>query len=882
MSALTGEKLERQAAAIASAMTLILEPGQVVEIRSLSPWRTRVFATAAGGEIGRLAEFAARLSGETKGVYYTPNPMRTTHGSGTGGAANDVDIAKRNWLLIDVDPVRGKGENATDAERAEAWKVADAIRDTLAAREFAGLIVCDSGNGYHVMVPVDLPNNEEVRGQAKHFLASLDERFSTKAAKVDTAPHNAARIWKLPATLAAKGEPTADRPHRWTRVLWHDGHAPREAAEGNNARLAVLLKQWPIPREPKSDPRRYIETAIDRECGKLARLSADSHCRNETLNKAAFNLGQLVGGGAIDRGTVEESLRHAAKGCGLPDGETETTIRSGINAGMKKPRTVPVVVNVPDSAAGNSTQTTDVGVGEVVEWDEPVPVGDAVDTSVFPVDVFPTGLQMFIREASWALNVPVDYLGLSMLGVAGGAIGNSRRLRIKNSYHQSAAIYGVFVARPGTKKSSTLAKAVAPLRDAEARYEAEFRLQKEAWEEAGCQGSPPVCRRVLTGGGTTEGIVRRLVTNPRGLTLATDELSGLIGGMNQYKEGGKGNDRQFYLSAWDQQTYRAERVDEGRSVVVARPFISIIGAIQPDILPTLRGEHDKRGKGPPDDGFFDRFLVAYPPEPKAIGETWADISDSTLRLWDEAVTELLRLYPDNDGKPQLVGMGSRARIEYQAYTQEDADEVNSAGFDDGLRGPWSKLMGYFGRFILILHCLDQACEGVDDWEVGGGIVERAVKLTRYFKSQARRAAGLIEQDHRAKTAEHVLEWMKSRETQEPVRHRSILRNLRPIKSSEHLASVMNYLADLGHVEIIEDDQPRATVGASRQVSAQCRRVSSRSYLLNPKSLMSEIALSVGASAQLREKKESDIPVYDTIENAPTRRHLDANPCEEAF
>jgi len=93
---------------------------------------------------------------------------------------------------------------------------------------------------------------------------------------------------------------------------------------------------------------------------------------------------------------------------------------------------------------------------------------------------------------------------------------------------------------------------------------------------------------------------------------------------------------------------------------------------------------------------------------------------------------------------------------------------------------------------------------------------------------------------------------------------------------------MNYLADLGHVEIIEDDQPRATVGACRQVSSQCRRVSSRSYLLNPKSITSENAIIVGASAQLRGKQGSDSHVSNTIENVPTRRHLDEKPYEEAF
>jgi hypothetical protein len=60
--------------------------------------------------------------------------------------------------------------------------------------------------------------------------------------------------------------------------------------------------------------------------------------RNRTLNRAAFSLGQLVAGGAIDRIVVERALLDAALECGLGTREAETTIRSGIEAGLERPR----------------------------------------------------------------------------------------------------------------------------------------------------------------------------------------------------------------------------------------------------------------------------------------------------------------------------------------------------------------------------------------------------------------------------------------------------------------------------------------------------------------------------------------------------------------
>ena len=62
--------------------------------------------------------------------------------------------------------------------------------------------------------------------------------------------------------------------------------------------------------------------------------------RNSTLNRAAFSLGQLVAGGAIDRIVVERALLDAAIECGLGTREAEATIRSGIEAGLERPRIV--------------------------------------------------------------------------------------------------------------------------------------------------------------------------------------------------------------------------------------------------------------------------------------------------------------------------------------------------------------------------------------------------------------------------------------------------------------------------------------------------------------------------------------------------------------
>jgi hypothetical protein len=60
--------------------------------------------------------------------------------------------------------------------------------------------------------------------------------------------------------------------------------------------------------------------------------------RNDTLNRAAFNLGQLAAVGLLPPLAVASALADAAGRAGLPADEARRTIRSGMSAGGKKPR----------------------------------------------------------------------------------------------------------------------------------------------------------------------------------------------------------------------------------------------------------------------------------------------------------------------------------------------------------------------------------------------------------------------------------------------------------------------------------------------------------------------------------------------------------------
>lgn len=101
-------------------------------------------------------------------------------------------------------------------------------------------------------------------------------------------------------------------------------------------------REHPEP-PPNTGPSAYAEAALADEAKAVA--TAPVYTRDDTLNRAAFALGQLVGSGFLDRGRVQRTLEDAASANGLTHDDGLDTVRrtilSGIGAGLKEPRDVP-------------------------------------------------------------------------------------------------------------------------------------------------------------------------------------------------------------------------------------------------------------------------------------------------------------------------------------------------------------------------------------------------------------------------------------------------------------------------------------------------------------------------------------------------------------
>jgi len=207
----------------------LFAPGQVAELRALDAvtreWRRPHTVSGYFDDWDKLA--AAALDIRARGIYVTLNPVnpallarannRVRDMQAGESSTSDNDIGARRWLPIDCDPVRPSGISATDAEHDLALARAREIRAYLQARSWPEPLLADSGNGAHLLYRMELPADDG--GLVEGALAALAFRFTDALVTVDQKNFNPARIWKLYGTLAAKGDPTPERPHRLSRLV---------------------------------------------------------------------------------------------------------------------------------------------------------------------------------------------------------------------------------------------------------------------------------------------------------------------------------------------------------------------------------------------------------------------------------------------------------------------------------------------------------------------------------------------------------------------------------------------------------------------------------------------------------------------------------------
>lgn len=539
----------------------------------------------------------------------------------------------------------------------------------------------------------------------------------------------------------------------------------------------------------------YTEKALQDECDAIA--TAMDGEQNNTINVAAFNVGQLVGAGALSESEAREALRSAARAGNHPESRALPTIESGLRAGMAEPRHPwPPVSRVsqqvtPEVIKRGVYGTETEAHARFVE--PPDPLGGVELPQPAPIDVdttMPPVLAAQAKSIATFLQLPVEgpaLMGISVLSTA--SLGRYVIRDSRSDWTQPPIIRTLTLLRAGERKSEAVRRMAWPIEAAERER---WRAHEEAMKEAETtreklelavddvrsklkrdssnktllaeldglrvqlaelpdpSANPP---QLTISDSTPEALVQALVDNREclGMLLAEDTLFQQIAGMYS----GTPN-LGIYLSSYDEEKYIVNRVGKGVRVLW-NPALTIGMLVQPHVV-----ENAAKIPGARSSGLLGRWIFSVPKS--LMGErdiiTQAPDAD-TDAAWGEAVARLLAMPMRPETVPVLLLSGAAHQMltDFRAWLEPTQKEIV---------GRYAHMTDWTGKVagtVLRLSGLYHLASGhsVDDL-VSAECMTWAINLGRWACGQAEYVHRFWRSGDSNPGVEWILKWLRTRDT----------------------------------------------------------------------------------------------------------------------
>ena len=210
------------------AIDLLQAPGEVFEVRVIGTSSRKDILSGYFQDADTLFQKLDTIDLRKRNIYITLGEVREECFSRSqcerfeknpAVTTNDNDIIAYRWLFVDLDPDRPTGISSSDEQLRSAEVLRDKVYEYLQGLGFPEPVQAMSGNGYHLLYRINIPNNEKGRALIEKCLKNLAALFDNDDVKIDTTNSNPSRICKLHGTLAQKGTSTKKRPHRMSKLL---------------------------------------------------------------------------------------------------------------------------------------------------------------------------------------------------------------------------------------------------------------------------------------------------------------------------------------------------------------------------------------------------------------------------------------------------------------------------------------------------------------------------------------------------------------------------------------------------------------------------------------------------------------------------------------
>ena len=433
----------------------------------------------------------------------------------------------------------------------------------------------------------------------------------------------------------------------------------------------------------------------------------------------------------------------------------------------------------------------------------------------FPTRLLPPVVQTYVEEHAAAINIDAAFIGVPMLAVLAGVIGQTRKLQIKRNWTEPAVIWTATIAQvstgktPGwqaaTEAAQRLERQLNDVRRNHQRdYEEavrEYKRQKEAGNTPSSKPEPPQFNTQLTVDDVTmETLADIHQKNWRGLLLCIDELAGWVRSFDQYR-GGKGRDTENWLSIYSGRHMQVNRKTDGDRLYIPTTAVSVCGTIQPEVAAdTLFSDKFVAN------GFAARVLAARPPAeivrwsdreaPEHVNAVMFDLAGRLFSLTGEA-------YEQDRYRSIYLPFTADAQQLFRRYTEDTADHANT--LDEPLRSAWAKLRPCAARFALVFSIVRQMVEhpeGQATQPVDIQSTQAGIDMAWWFGSEIARNYLLCRRNELGSLGDH-LRWIREKYPG-GITPRELQTGRRSARPTERARQILQELVEAGNGRLDAD------------------------------------------------------------------------------
>lgn len=359
------------------------------------------------------------------------------------------------------------------------------------------------------------------------------------------------------------------------------------------------------------------------------------------------------------------------------------------------------------------------------------------NNNIFPLDVFHPAIKPFINDLVEHYDIPRSYVGLCMLATYSTAIGSAYSVSMRGNRKIAMALWACLEGISSSGKSLAIDLTHQPLYDIQQEFD-------RSWDErTGAMSKEKIIFEKLNTVVYRDAHIATLVRsvmpdNPKGVAKHADEIMEWLNGMNQMSNK-EGTDEQFWLSTWNCKSYSGIRSGK-QKFVLPRPFVNVIGGIQPTITYKLFA------KDRDTTGFIFRLLFATPEGKTRIARPnhSFSIDNKVQEIHSKSIRSLyygLPVYDPYDDMRECV-MNHEALNTFHQWEDKKIRIINNMPDIRDIEihsGVLGKIKEYVLRFSGLLRIVDVAYNHEEfrmQDVIGPNEMERAIKLGDYFYQSA--------------------------------------------------------------------------------------------------------------------------------------------------